>query len=113
MLPSVIDSYFATALYGALLVVIYLAIQSFRFSTLRMQYSKAIVWVGAISVVLSLIGFAHFYQEAMFSIQEVGDISPALVAGAIGDAAAYPKLGLINLGVAFLVRFVLSLNEKS
>ena len=40
----------------------------------------------------------------MSMIEEAGDISPALVAGAISGAITYPILGLVILGVSFLFK---------
>lgn len=107
--PSVTDSYFAFALYSVLLVIIYLAVRVFRSPLLHPQFSAAIIWAGALSVVIGLIAYINEYREAMQSISEVGDISPALVAGAMADAVSYPFLGLFNLGIAFLVRLILNL----
>ena len=104
-LPPIYELGFATAMYGLLLYIIYVGVRQYYYVHFQQRSVRnTLVWLGAFGMVLGIIAFLNKYRQAMSMIEEAGDISPALVAGAISGAITYLILGLVILGVSFLFK---------
>ena len=107
MLPPLLPLGFSSLLYLFLLYI--LGTGFWQLISIRRGKSihvKSLVPLGAAAVVVSIIAFVQHYRMVFKTIEEKGDISPAIVAEGLKDAFDYPTLGLLCLAIALVFKYV-------
>ena len=115
MFPPVIESYNSVLLYALLLfVIIYGGFHYLKQD--KNQLPKAgsvLLWSGLFSFTIGLLGMFTRYYQTFDLFDQVGDVSPQIVATGIKSALVYPILGFFILALVFLFRLVFSLKRKN
>ncbi len=107
ILPNPLDFGFSTLVYLILIYIFWLGISHLIRPTEETDNHKKIIWLGAIGLVVAVMGYVFEMRQAFSAIEEAGDVSPALVASAIKDATSQPILGLLCLATSFTFKFIL------
>ncbi|MEP4091054.1 hypothetical protein [Reichenbachiella sp.] len=106
-LPPIFQLGFSSLIY---LILIYILIMGgYQYYIIRVkggEYKRSFVPLGVVALILGIIAYIQKIRQAFDSIAEMGDISPSLVAGAISDTYSYPTLGLLCLGIAYLIKYL-------
>lgn len=107
MLPPLLPIGMSSILYLFLFYILGMGLwQLIAIRTGKEIRIKSLVPLGAAAVVVSAIAFVQQYQMVFEAIEQVGDLSPAIVAAGLKDAFAYPILGLLCLACAFLFKYM-------
>ena len=107
MILNPLDSYLASALYLLLLFIIYKGLaQYIKQTRYGATKSRSLIPLGAVGLILGIIGYIRGYTMTFEAIEAVGDISPELVANSLGQNTSYPVLGLVTLAVTFVFRYL-------
>ena len=109
-LPFLFQSGYSIIMYLMLFLIISLGLwQFFQIKTNKVDTVRSLVPIGVISTCLGIIAYFMQVSFAFDALAEAGDISPALVAGALSKATVYLILGMLTLATSYLFRFV---NQK-
>lgn len=109
-LPPLLPIGFSAILYLILIYILGMGLWQFIAPRIgREVRARSLVPLGAAAVVFGVIALIQHYRMAFGAIEEAGDISPSIVAGAFKDAYSNLTLGLLCLAIAFVFRFV---NDK-
>jgi hypothetical protein len=107
MLPPLLPLGFGSMLYLFLTYIICMGCWQFYLIRSGKEFRiKSLVPLGAAAVVVSFIAFVQHYRMVFKSIEQQGDISPAIVAAGFKEAFDYPTLGLLCLAIAFIFKYV-------
>jgi len=71
--------------------------------TMRFRSVVPLGWAGT---AVGFIGLFKQYTDAFEMIEAAGDISPSIVAGALGSGFSYPMLGFLCLAIGYVFKFV-------
>lgn len=107
LIPNPIDSSLSLALYLLLIFIIYKGLV--QYLQLRKDSGtriRSLLPLGAIGVILGIIGYIRGYRMAFAAISAAGDISPELVSSAFGESGGYPILGLVCLLITFFFKYI-------
>ena len=110
-IPPIFDSWLSVLLYFLFLFIIGKGIQQFvkiRFGDFDPQHDKirSTVPLGAAAVAFGFLGHFRGASQALDAIEAAGDISPSLLANALGHSGSYPVLGLLCLGLSFVFKYL-------
>ena len=67
---------------------------------------RSVVPLGWAGTAVGFIGLFKQYTDAFEMIEAAGDISPSIVAGALGSGFSYPMLGFLCLAIGYVFKFV-------
>lgn len=71
--------------------------------------SRSLIPLGAVGLILGIIGYIRGYSQAFEAIEAAADINPQIIANSVGNSIAYPVLGLLILAISFMFQY---LNQK-
>jgi hypothetical protein len=107
LIPHPFDSYLSSSIYLLLVFIIYKGV--IQYLKLRKDSElkiRSLIPLGAIGLILGIIGHVRLYIKTFEAIEVAGDISPQIVASALGKGGSYPILGLLVLAVTFLFKYL-------
>jgi hypothetical protein len=104
---------FMFSLTGMLIVILIIGIISYilllkRYDAkdkLRRILILSIIYIGSFAAVWGVLGQGLGIYQALYAIQQAGDISPALIIGGIKISMIAPLYGIIILLIASLIWF--------
>ena len=110
-LPLVYESGIASMLYLLLLLIVIMGTWRFIKSRYLLREGetaqfRSVVPLGWTAVALGFVGLLKQYSEAFQAIEAANDISPSIVAQAMGPAFTYPSLGFLCLAISYVLQFV-------
>jgi hypothetical protein len=110
-LPPFFESGISMLLYLILLSILVLGLWQFLKSRYILKEREAmrfrsVVPLGWAGAAVGFIGLFKRYSDAFEMIEEAGDISPSIVAGALHSGFSYPMLGFLCLAISYVFKFV-------
>jgi hypothetical protein len=104
---------FMFSLTGMLIAILIIGIISYilllkKYGTkdkLRRILILSIIYIGSFAAVWGILGQGLGIYQALYAIQQAGDISPALIIGGIKISMIAPLYGIIILLIASLIWF--------
>ena len=67
---------------------------------------RSLVSVGAVTLIVGVLGYINNQQVAMDTIAIAGDISPSLVAAGMSHGYPLISIGLVGLGLSFVFKYL-------
>ncbi len=106
-LPPIYELGYHSVFYLCLLYITSMGVfQYYKIHVKKERFKKSFVPLGAAAVVGGFILQIINQIDAFDAIARAGDISPALVAEGIKMSLSYPVLGLLSLGMAYLIKYI-------
>jgi hypothetical protein len=110
-LPSILQSNISLLLYSLLAFIVMMGLWQFIKSRYLLKSGesmqlRSLVPLGLAAAALGFIGLFMEYRDAFELIEAAGDISPAIVAGALKAGWSYPILGLLTLAISCVFRYI-------
>jgi len=105
--PFIFDSWSSMALYFLLAFVFIMGIwQFFQIKSGKVKKVRSLVPIGGIAVCIGFIGNFIKITRAFEAIASAGEVSPQIVAGALGEGPPYIIMGFAILAVSFIFSYV-------
>ncbi len=106
--PYPAESGIAFILYVLLVFIVAMGIWQFIISRYLAETTKprSLVPLGGAAAAFGFIGLYSQWSEAFEAIEMAGDISPAIVAGALHNGVSYPTFGFLILAISLVFRYV-------
>lgn len=109
--PSIYDSGIAFILYAFLIFIIGTGAWQFAKSRYFLKEGetfrfRSLIPLGGAAVAFGFMGLYKQWTDAFDAIVLANDISPSIIAGAMGDGVSYPALGFLILAISCVFRYV-------